>query len=254
MGARYRPWSMVEDKFIQDHCLDMSDEEIAAELGRSEKTVRGRRRKLRLQHNPRWSDQEVELLLQHFRRVPVSELAIVLKRSEDATRQKLRHLGFELQALERNQKAWSRSEIAIIEEHIDEPIPEIKRRLPSNRPFEAIHRKALELGRCNVHKGYRINNGYVDLYLGNGKYQSQHRRVMEETLNRPLNSEERVHHINGDHYDNRVSNLHLFKDQNSHGRCHWSLLQIVGELLEDGIIVFDGNHDLYRINRQGRSW
>lgn len=51
----------------------------------------------------------------------------------------------------------------------------------------------------------------------NGKKVRIHRYVMEQHLGRPLRSDEAVHHINGDTWDNRIENLEVmpFKEHAS---------------------------------------
>lgn len=71
--------------------------------------------------------------------------------------------------------------------------------------------------------------GYVKIRTekgdgANGKYEYEHRLVMEHMLGRKLLSEESVHHINGNRSDNRIENLEL-----------WSKGQPAGQRVEDKV-------------------
>ena len=71
--------------------------------------------------------------------------------------------------------------------------------------------KGLRSGSNNGHwkSGKSENEGYSRITFGRDSMKYEHRKIVENSLNRKLSSIEIVHHINGDKKDNRIENLQV---------------------------------------------
>jgi hypothetical protein len=105
----------------------------------------------------------------------------------------------------------------------------------SGREFTGEHKKNISKNHHNVKgdknpkwKGGRTysEQGYVYIWKPKHKYATsdgyvlEHRLIMEQHLNRTLDSEEVVHHINGVRDDNRLENLELYENNGKHIKQH----------------------------------
>lgn len=92
-----------------------------------------------------------------------------------------------------------------------------------------------------------------------GKLVEPYRKIIEDHIGRELQTDEVIHHINGNHYDNRLENL-MILDSSTHGKLHAAqrikdskrikkIISIDKNTLDKGIVLsnkmFSGNFSMY---------
>jgi hypothetical protein len=95
--------------------------------------------------------------------------------------------------------------------------------------------------------------GYVQVWCGRGEgsrgrkdgYRLQHHLVIEDSLGRPLEKGEIVHHIDGNKLNNSIDNLYLCKSVAEHRQIHAQLENVAMQLVASGVITF--NDGVYRV-------
>jgi len=96
--------------------------------------------------------------------------------------------------------------------------------------------RGLNRYRTAPHKQYMRVNGYIKEYCPNHPncdnhgVVPQHRLVMESVLERYLEKDEIIHHLNGVRHDNRPQNLALVK---AHSHTSWTYIKSLQKRIRD---------------------
>ena len=75
-----------------------------------------------------------------------------------------------------------------------------------------------------------------------------YRLIAEQSLGRPLEKNEIVHHINGRKLDNREENLCICT-RAEHVSIHYQSMEVIAELIERGIVYFDKSDKEYKVKK-----
>lgn len=115
------------------------------------------------------------------------------------------------------------------------------------------------MDRCLLHairhagKLRRVQNivnehGYVNNINDKNKRTLVHRTVMENHLNRKLNKNEIIHHIDGNKSNNILSNLLICNSNSDHANIHANIEHVAFELIRDKKIIFNLKTRSYEVN------
>lgn len=197
-----------------------------------------------------YTPDEESFVRDNYLSMSCKDIARHLGRSEHSVRRKAQKLS--LKKADRGTcHEWTEEEDAIIRAVQDKyrPLQEVADELGVSAAKVAYRAKSMGITAWKSRRpGYKNTNGYVVIeHSANATRIYEHRLVMEAHIGRPLAANEIVHHINGIKNDNRIENLHLFSSSSEHRRSHSSLLRLAPELLDRGIIYFDGDTGMYEL-------
>lgn len=201
----------------------------------------------------RWTWAEEQLLVDRHGDTPVRELAAMLGRSEKSVRThmdrieiSLRDTGTHVRVGGFSRSTWTEDEDFLLIEHLYEPMCDVAQLFP-DRSYAGVWNRAVKLGRPKRYKGWTISGDGRKLIRVGGGYVAEHRLVAAKTLGRPLAEGEQVHHINCDKSDNDPLNLYVYDSRSAHMSGHRTLDRAVKELLDRGLIRFDGRTGRYEV-------
>lgn len=197
-----------------------------------------------------YTAEEDTYIVENFYSATVKEIAVHLGRTVKSVRSRVIKLGLAPKKIVRR---WTKEENDFLRNRGDEKLAEVAALF--GRDESEVSEHAIKLG-VPFRREYRIDpRGYarIQIRMGNGvrKTVMQHRHVMEESLGRPLQHGEVVHHINGEKTDNRLENLYLCESPIEHGRVHKSIEALIPKLMADGIILFDREEGIYKLADKG---
>ena len=189
----------------------------------------------------RFTESEDGYIRAHYRSVPARDIALHLERSTQQVRKRAGKLGLAIPL-----KRWSEAEDGVVRAGWGSRLlADVAGELGRSVSETSARAKAIGCHPWRTRKGTHAGRP-IDGF-SNGKPVYSHRAVVEKRLGRRLGSDEIVHHIDGNKFNNASSNLYLFKSRAAHRKAHATLESIIPSLLELGIVEFDRRRGIYRL-------
>ena len=199
--------------------------------------------------------EHIEFIKNNIGKISVAEMCRILGLKEYQVRHiTYKKIGVDLRKVGKCRPDWSDEEIAILSDPNKTDYEKAK--LIPNRTDSAVRMQRRRLGfdsKLVEYNGTPIHQGYKFIrrekgYIGSqGRYQREHRLIVEQHIGRPLKKGEIIHHINGRKLDNRIENLCLCDGQAEHINIHNQLMEVVAELMDRDIVYFDFSDKQYKV-------
>lgn len=143
-------------------------------------------------------------------------------------------------------KRWGDSEDAVIRAGWGKRmLADVARELDRRVSEVSTRAKAIGCSPWRIRKGTHAGRPIDGFSSGKPVY--SHRTVVEKRIGRSLGSDEIVHHIDGNKFNNASTNLYVFKSRAAHRKAHATLESIIPSLLEFGVVEFDRRRGIYKL-------
>lgn len=225
-GGLWKRWTKDDIAYLRENYDKKPIEEIVEYLGREKRTIRVKASNLGLtpyskRYTP-WSDDEVAFLRENYGKIPNKELSEKMGRTSDTINTTANNLGL---ARKEHRKRWTDEESQILRDNCEKTLNELCDLIPSRS------RDQIKIKRTHV------------------RFPSEraHRNLLKRAIGRDLEPHEHIHHINFDHFDNRIENLDIVT-RYEHGDLHKQIFAFVKDLMDKGILVYDRTDKRYFIN------
>jgi len=231
----YNIWSDEELMWLKNNYNNKTIEECIKYLKRTKHSIIGMAHRLKLKQEQYWNTNQINIIKNYYPK-GIHECVSRLNRTPNSIIQKALKLGISVEIESKNlnnsiskRKIWDKKKHKII--------PALQQYWENNKKangYKYINSQGYKMIKDNTHPN-SDNNGFV----------REHVYIMSSHLNRKINKNERIHHIDCNKLNNKLNNLFLCSSTREHQLCHTSIYPLIKELLKKEIIgVKNGKYTL----------